>query len=317
MKRFVSAIVLILVIAAISLIVFTKRTSAVPQAFNKKDLPQQALVLIRDTEPEFQRLKNMLTAGAIDETQQPYVFIKNLGSKRVVAYTLKWDLTKDDGRVISKTRMNCREDILLGNEAAGDTPDTILLRPQKARVFSLFGYADGFEVDLSNTSSSADETKQAIDLSHALNGTRVLASQTSELAHTTVINVSLDAALFDDGTFVGPNTTHYFERLQAQLGSKQDLVRELMKQYHEGRKPDDIANYVEVESASLKRSSKTKPTIDPTFEELYNTYREQYCDQILRIKEGTKDADRSLRQWIWLSVPKPGGHVLKLKKIQV
>jgi hypothetical protein len=125
----------------------------------------------------------------------------------------------------------------------------------------------------------------------------------------------VDDSLFYDVTFVGPNTTHYFERLQAQLGSKQDLVKELMKQYQDGKKPDDIVSYVEAESTSLKKSARSKRTLDPTFEELYNSYREQYCDQILRIKEGTKDADRSLRQWIWLNVPKPGSHVLKLKRI--
>jgi len=286
-----------------------------PQAFNKKDLSQHGLVLVRHTEPEFQRLKSMLTNGAIDETQQPYVFGKNLNSKRVIAYTLKWELTKDDGRIISKTRMNCREDILLGNEPPNDSPDMTLLRPQKARVFSLFAYADGFEVSLSNTSNSVADAEKGENLSQALNMTGILASKTSELAHTTAITVSVDAALFDDGTFVGPNTTHYFERLQAQLGSKQDLVRQLMKQYQDGKKPDDIVSYVEAESTSLKQSAGSKQTPDPTFDELYNSYREQYCDQILRIKEATNDADRSLRQWIWLNVPKPGSHVLKLKRI--
>jgi hypothetical protein len=315
MKRVASAIVFVTIIAAVILILLTKRTSALPQTFNKRDLSQHGLVLVRHTEPEFQRLKTMLTNGAIDETQQPYVFIKNLSSKRVIAYTLKWELTKDDGRIIFKTRMNCREDILLGNEPPNDSPDMTLLRPQKARVFSLFAYADGFEVSLSNTSNSVADAEKGEDLSQALNTTGILASKTSELAHTTAITVSVDAALFDDGTFVGPNTTHYFERLQAQLGSKQDLVKELMKQYQDGKKPDDIVSYVEAESTSLKKSARSKRTLDPTFEELYNSYREQYCDQILRIKEGTKDADRSLRQWIWLNVPKPGSHVLKLKRI--
>jgi hypothetical protein len=315
MKRVASAIVFVTIIAAVILILLTKRTSALPQTFNKRDLSQHGLVLVRHTEPEFQRLKTMLTNGAIDETQQPYVFVKNLSSKRVIAYTLKWELTKDDGRIIFKTRMNCREDILLGNEPPNDSPDMTLLRPQKARVFSLFAYADGFEVSLSNTSNSVADAEKGEDLSQALNTTGILASKTSELAHTTAITVSVDAALFDDGTFVGPNTTHYFERLQAQLGSKQDLVKELMKQYQDGKKPDDIVSYVEAESTSLKKSARSKRTLDPTFEELYNSYREQYCDQILRIKEGTKDADRSLRQWIWLNVPKPGGHVLKLKRI--
>jgi hypothetical protein len=315
MKRVASAIVFVTIIAAVILILLTKRTSALPQTFNKRDLSQHGLVLVRHTEPEFQRLKTMLTNGAIDETQQPYVFVKNLSSKRVIAYTLKWELTKDDGRIIFKTRMNCREDILLGNEPPNDSPDMTLLRPQKARVFSLFAYADGFEVSLSNTSNSVADAEKGEDLSQALNTTGILASKTSELAHTTAITVSVDAALFDDGTFVGPNTTHYFERLQAQLGSKQDLVKELMKQYQDGKKPDDIVSYVEAESTSLKKSARSKRTLDPTFEELYNSYREQYCDQILRIKEGTKDADRSLRQWIWLNVPKPGSHVLKLKRI--
>jgi hypothetical protein len=315
MKRVASAIVFVTIIAAVILILLTKRTSALPQTFNKRDLSQHGLVLVRHTEPEFQRLKTMLTNGAIDETQQPYVFVKNLSSKRVIAYTLKWELTKDDGRIIFKTRMNCREDILLGNEPPNDSPDMTLLRPQKARVFSLFAYADGFEVSLSNTSNSVADAEKGEDLSQALNTTGILASKTSELAHTTAITVSVDAALFDDGTFVGPNTTHYFERLQAQLGSKQDLVKELMKQYQDGKKPDDIVSYVEAESTSLKKSARSKRTLDLTFEELYNSYREQYCDQILRIKEGTKDADRSLRQWIWLNVPKPGSHVLNLKRI--
>jgi hypothetical protein len=314
MRRVATPIVFLIVIAAVILIVLTKRTSALPQTFNKKDLPQHGLILVRHTEPEFQRLKSMLASGAVDETQQPYVFIKNLGPKRVVAYALKWELTKDDGRIISKTRMNCREDILLGNEAENDGVDTTLLRPQKARLFSLFGYADGFEVSLNNPSNSVADPKQGEALSTALNATGVLASKKAELAHTTAITVSMDAALFEDGTFVGPNATHYFERLQAQIGSKQDLVRELMKKYQEGTRPDDIVNYVESERAALKKSSKSQPTLEPTFEELYNSYREQYCDQILKIKEGTKDADRSLRQWIWLNVPKQGSRILKLKK---
>jgi hypothetical protein len=144
-----------------------------------------------------------------------------------------------------------------------------------------------------------------------------MASKTSELAHTTAVNVSVDGALFDDGTFVGPNTTHYFERLQTQLSSKQDLLKELVKQYQQSLKPEQIINYLKDQKASLKNLTRPRPTLDPNFEQLYNGYKGQYCDEILRMKEGSMDDDRSLRQWIWLNVPKQGRQVMKLKRSTV
>src|SRR6185295_19000980 len=91
-----------------------------PSRLNTRDLPQHNLRLIGPSDSEFRQMRDSLhrPKGRLfaERFQQPYVFLKNTGARPLVAYSLKWDLLRDDGRVITKVNSYSRLAVLKGKE---------------------------------------------------------------------------------------------------------------------------------------------------------------------------------------------------------
>ncbi|MFN2492959.1 MAG: hypothetical protein ABR501_08755 [Pyrinomonadaceae bacterium] len=314
MRRiFVSSAVVIIALIVIIVTIFVGRSRAVaPSRLNTKDLPRHSLRLIGPTHPEFQQIRDSLhrPKGQLfaERFQQPYVFLKNTGTKRVVAYSLKWELLRDDGRVITKVNSYSRLNVLKGKEAS-DTENAVILKPKGSRVFSPYPYGDGQPVGSDSAASQGPTDDQLLQ---QLDQSSVVTQARDELSRITSITVSIDGAFFDDGTFVGPNDTKYFEQVRGQLDAKHDLLQAIIKRLREGMKPNEIMTYLEQSSVSL-HAPEEPPLLDPKPAHIYNYYRKMYQDQILEMRKGANgDDELTLRRVFALDEPK---RFLKLKKL--
>jgi hypothetical protein len=265
--------------------------AVVPSRLNIRDLPRHNLRLIGPSHSEFRQLRDSLhrPKGQLfaERFQQPYVFLQNTGAKRLVAYTLKWELLRDDGRVITKVNSYSRLAVLKGKEASDTENDSVILAPNGFRVFSPYPYGDGQQVGSDSKASQGPDDDQLLQ---ELDRTGVHASAQQELSRMRSISVSIDGAFFDDGTFVGPNNTKYFEQVNAQLSAKHDLLLAIARRLHEGMKSSEIMKYLQESSASA-HVPEEPPLLDPRPADTYNYYRKMYQDQILEMRQGAPGDD--------------------------
>jgi hypothetical protein len=298
---------------AISIVVFhavlTKRSGQV--CLKIKDIREHGLVIVGRSDPDFESLKGTLSKEGVrlDLSIQPYVFIKNLGNKRMIAYSLKWELLKDDGRVVTKTRSYSREDILMGKEAPEDPSDRIVLRPNAARLFSLAGYGDGQEISLTPVSTTG--AKSDTEILQKLEQTGLLTGVGKELNHTVGVTVTLDGAFFEDGTFVGPNTSRFFERTSMQIDAKNHMVQEILKRLNQGDTPADVMKYLSAKADTLGEANspagqRAKP------EEIFKSEEKRFLDDALGIRAFAGDDELAVRRILQYNKPT---HHLKLRKV--
>lgn len=309
MQRILTSLILL----AISIVVFhtvlTKRSGQV--SLKIKDIREHGLVIVGRSDPDFESLNGTLLKEGVrlDLSIQPYVFIKNLGNKRMIAYSLKWELLKDDGRVVTKTRSYSREDILMGKEAPEDPSDRIVLRPNAARLFSLAGYGDGQEISLTPVSTTG--AKSDTEILQKLEQTGLLTGVGKELNHTVGVTVTLDGAFFEDGTFVGPNTSRFFERTSMQIDAKNHMVQEILKRLNQGDTPADVMKYLSAKADTLGEANspaghRAKP------EEVFKSEEKRFLDDALGIRAFAGDDELAVRRILQYNKPT---HHLKLRKV--
>lgn len=291
--------------------VFVKRSTAVPLKFNKKDLPQHGLVIVRQSDSEFEKLRSRLPYNAIgDDTGQPQCFIKNLNAhKRVIAFTLKWEMATNDGRVTTRVRRLSRSDVLVGKEGIPGPDDIATLLPETARFFSFFGYGDGQPVDLKGTGPQL-AARDNRELMKKLDEAGVLTHLNDQLRRTTSVTLSLDAALFDDGTLVGEDTTSHYHRIKAQADQKRDLVKEIYSRLKSGESYELVMRSIQERSSNLSAFSVT-PADDATPEEITKHYEKRFLDEILEMRAGFGSDELALRQFLWVN---HNNEYLKIRK---
>ena len=301
MKRLLIYASFILISTLVITFVFVRRSGAVPLKFNKKDLPQHGLVIVRQSDPEFETLRARAPHNSIgDDEGQPRCFVKNLDSnKRVIAYTLKWEMMTEDGQVITRLRRANRNDLLAGKEGQLSSDDTATLLPQTARFFTLFGYLDGQQVDLKKAlpDRSARDNRE---LMKKIEETGARTRVNEQLRRTVSVTLSIDSALFDDGTFVGEDTTSHFHRINAQADVKRNMVRELASRLKSGESPASVMKSIQERSSNLLAFVIT-PAHDATADEITKHYEKKFADEILEMRAGFQSDDLALRQFIWLS----------------
>lgn len=309
MQRILTSLILLAISITVLHAVLTKRSGQV--SLKIKDIREHGLVIVGRADPDFESLKGTLSREGVhlDLSIQPYVFIKNLGNKRAIAYSLKWELLKDDGRVVTKTRSYSREDILFGKEAPEDPSDRIILRPNAARLFSLAGHGDGQEISL--TPVSKTEGKSDIAILQKLEQTGLLTGVGKELEHTVSVTVSLDGAFFEDGTFVGPNTSSFFERTSTAIDAKNHMLQEILTRLNQADTPAEVMKYLSAKADTLGEVNqpaghRAKP------EEIYKYEEKRFLDDAMGIRAFAGDDELALRRI--LQYNKPTQH-LNLRKV--
>ncbi len=102
----------------------------------------------------------------------------------------------------------------------------------------------------------------------------------SALLKLSNVTVSVDGAFFDDGRFVGPNTSHYFERVKAEVDAKSDLLAKIA----DADKKPNGADHI-FETLQTGGDQDQFPTyVEATPEAQYEYYSKAYAREILAMK---------------------------------
>lgn len=285
----------------------TKGARAMSIKFNIKDMPEHGLTLIGPSEPSFDSLLAALMKGKPHvpaELLRPYsVFIKNKGKKDVVAYKLRWECAKRDGTTIFKDSSTSSAWVLM-NWAGPDHERAVAEAGQVVRKNSVWFYSlkappqpmEATEEDTDadggwHAIAGAGEAAASPGRARAAEEADAIRLLNAELQTYTAITVSLDAVVFDDGTFAGPDTSGFLGAVRAEIDARYDLLREMQMGLQGNKKADDI--FAAVEAAAAQPAVDIGPESTPP--DYYQYFRKRYAEEFLGYRQ-SMGSERALRQ---------------------
>lgn len=192
------------------------------------------------------------------------VIIRNTGNQPAICFMLKWDLVTPGGVVSTRHYEYVAAFALEGGTM--DQQSGSILRPGSAWVFG-----PGFGIEL-GTSSIIGPTNSL--------GT-ILTGIGHDMAQFTSGTVSLDGAVFNDGTFVGPNNTHFFEKVEAFQRARRDSLNELSKKAKTKEDYEDVFDEVKVLAKQPRKRLGRKSTID----DYYERFKADFALDIMSMKK--------------------------------
>lgn len=285
--------VFILLIGAVTGFVFSRSAQPVGIRMHAKDLPNHGLIIIKPSDPEFDGLATNLIKGISEDdldALKPFsVIIQNTGDKRLIAYALIWEGIDADGKRVSykKTYANS-EPLTDGEEALQALARTHLdktIKPGDMLLVSLLPVASqggGSGMGMEKREQDARESY-------------------------TDITASIDGAFFDDGSFVGPDSTNFFNLLKAQVDAKLEVIDTLSESIKLKKTKAEIFRAIE---ANLNDPI-AHLTYQSTPAEHYNYFKKFFSAYFLKLRQVSGE-DKTLDTVLHLKAkPRP-----KLRKLQ-
>jgi hypothetical protein len=259
-----------------------KKMDSTNPMLNIKDLPEQGLRIIAPSDPAFDGLAAPLLQGqpsSVIEALRPYsVLVKNMNHKTVVACLLKWEMMRPNGTVQAETTGFVTLWRLMKQGASGIGEYSI--KPNSAWFFS------PSSIDINqDTGTAAARTNTPLSPSEERMRDEYLRKVTERLVQYASITVSLDGAFFDDGTFVGPNSTHFFESVEASRNARRDLFREVERDVSRGKQLPEIFKSIE----ELARKPEVALDSDSTSSDFYNYYQKRVAEEVLQMRQTAGD----------------------------
>lgn len=242
------------------------RTSGMPTLFHKHDLAEHNITLITPLDSEFDSVAARHFKKRKPETLKPFsVFIRNSGSRTLVAYLLTWKFVKNEGAVITKSMGYSEPAILMGEQMPVNSAikHTTAIEPNSVRCFT-WDSQIGPEIEGEEPRNSASND----------NSGELQALLEEQLSDATSITVSIEGAVFEDGEFVGSNLI-FLQQIQAVVNAKVDLLRELSEASGLNRVDEAL------ESIRIKSE---QPEVPPTEgfspDQYYRHFQKAYAQEI-------------------------------------
>jgi hypothetical protein len=106
-------------------------------------------------------------------------------------------------------------------------------------------------------------------------------SVSRNLAQYSKVNVSLDGMFFDDGAFVGPDTTGFYGKVEALIRANQDLRDELETRMKSGKSTDDVFAHV------IEETNKPKVALgrSSTADDHYNHFKRLAAKELMEMRD--------------------------------
>lgn len=300
MKTIFSVMLVLIVLSAVTGFIWRlEGNNRSKLQFNTKDIQDEGLVLVSPASGEYETELSTLLRNKDDsiqtrlESARPFTtFIRNRSKRKVVAYALKWQIVRTDGSSITQFDSYAEPSLLMGGSLSDNDESNFsrrsLIQNDRARLVSWGGAADDIlnSSELSSTASSAGSATTR-------NEPSLLDNLNTELERAASVNVSLDCAVFDDGSCVGPDTLGFFDQLQAQVQAKKDLLQMIHLKHFTGK--DSATIWSEVEAIAQSPEGATLSDNAPINH--YKFYRRLFANELLTIRRASKvdDKDAILR----------------------
>lgn len=283
-KVIIPCLSLVALISFASGFALSRSSQQVRLKMNKKDLPQHGLRLLGPSDPAFEEKLTSEFKGETNElldTLKPFsVFLENRGERPVVGYLIQWCFTTTDGH------NQYYRKALVDPQALMDVLDLSpelkrqqgWIEPGSATFLSLL------KTDGSGFVRSDASAKEAAEFRKGKmpDETSRLARFRNEAAKFAQITVSIDGAFFEDGTFVGPDTSNFFAQTKAMIDARRDLLDEIAAGLStSGTTTDSL--YERLKETAAQSSVEIDSASTPA--DYYHYFKKFYANDILKTKE--------------------------------
>lgn len=297
---FITVIVIVIVSAATGFIL-SRGVQARDVVIHVKDLRQHGLIILDPTSASFDegfsdlvRDRNSSERRSLDSLRAFSVFVRNTSERNVVAYKIRWELLMDDGRTINYETTRAVLGALMGDDAERVSSSRNVIRRNSARFAALGSLERQAQRGLGSSvgrATNQDDIAQIQQARQEQNENLLAERLSQQLSQATNITVSIDSAVFDDGTFVGPDLSQYFEQLRAGVTAKNDLLRGMLLALRRGESLDTVFRHVE----AIATQERVQIRPDSTPDDYYNLYRRMYAEEVLHIRAAIGNDDTAMR----------------------
>jgi hypothetical protein len=244
-------------------------------------LPDKGLILIGPADPGFEDIAGSVLKGRNDftyESLKPYsVALQNKTHRTVVAYSIRWEYPAPNGKTGIWDQSFGQPSGLLDGTKRKTDPSVdkggLTIAPGEWKLITPKSYI-GSESRVTSEAEVANQGYRAY-----------LQSVASQLSHGE-LTVTLDGAFFNDGTFVGPDRTGYFEIFKAEVTAKHDLLIRVVNASKAGQGLAQVASEIE---SSLPASRQDDPRPGTTPAEHYQYYKNFYAREFLGVRNKLGD----------------------------
>lgn len=214
-----------------------KKESALMR-FDARDFPEHGVSLIVPSDPSFGHLLTKLESTS---NHDPYsVLLKNSGTRAVVGYSINWQCFDDSRETSDRNLSNDRNFnkivswvFLHGKES--DRKEAMnrsedIIKPHSIWLIS---------------SDSARPVEGSRDAGAFSTTTVYESSEIKTMRDCVSMTVTVDAIFFDDGTFIGPDTSSFFTKVKSEMDARYEILRGVQNDLKSGRKADEIFKELE------------------------------------------------------------------------
>jgi hypothetical protein len=248
---------------------------------NVTGLPDNGLILIGPADPSFEEKAGSVLKDRKDftyETLKSYsIILQNMTRKTVVAYSIRWEYPAPNGRIGTWDQSFGQSSGLLDGHKRKTNPsddkEGLTIAPGEWKLITPKSYI-GSESRVTSEKLAAHQGYRSY-----------LQSVASQLGQGD-LTVALDGAFFNDGTFVGPDRTGYFDIFKAEVTAKHDLMAQVVTASKTGQGLGQVASEIE-SSLPASRQNDSHPGTTPA--EYYQYYRSRYAQEFLGIRNKLGD----------------------------
>ena len=283
-QTIVPYLVLIILVSLMSGFALSRSSNPVSIKIHTKDLPSHGLRLIGPSDPSFDGRLRIEHPGEPNEslaTIKPLsVFFENQAQRPVVAYLIQWCFTTKNGRnqYYRKAVLNPRALMEGENLTPELNQQSGRIEPGAALLLSLLSVDGKGMMRAEINPKEADEFRRGKKLDH----TSLMQRFSKEVSQYTEITVMIDGAFFDDGTFVGPDTSNFFAQTQAAVNARRDLLNEIASSMSNSSLTTDSLHERIQATASFPIEALDS---ESTATDYYNYFKKFYAGDILQIEK--------------------------------
>ena len=255
--------------------------------YNIKDLPEHGISLISPSDA---------TVSKSPKTVDPYsVVIRNRSSRAVVGYSIKWECF--DGKNESANR-DISYDHWFSNILG-----VVFLHGEETERRNVLSTLEEVIEPNSSWHISPNFPARKIDGDSKAVSTGIDEAVLAKIrAACPVMTVTVDGVFFDDGTFIGSDTTNFFARVKTQMDVRYEVLQGVRDELQSGKNPVEVFNGLE----RIRDSEETPVSGDET----RSYFRNLSVRDVLGMKNtfGTETAIKTVQ----LQLSKPW---VKLRKL--
>jgi hypothetical protein len=269
-----------------------KNTETSKSKIEAVGLAKYGLEIIDPEHPAFRKLMAEKKPGP----EPPFsVFVANNSGQAISSCTLKCEILLRDGQTVThfKTKTGTLETVSDGNSAR-------LTEGIAAKGTLLFSLTDSASPD--------NQARTGIAFRSGGGDSNII----NQLSNSVKVTVSIDGALFVDGTYVGPDTNNYFELFRGQIEANRDLDGEIDRLANDGAKPEAIINHLERVSHTQSNEVQIPPGEDPQYSFGKWMQKSSYARLLLVMRK--KRGDQAVLDHVRTELSKPQITLRKLKE---